>query len=87
MPSDGEMSNEEISGGEISDDDVSDDSISNREISDEDLDELMLKQSQDKKRCKHRGYGDYERKHIYRGVDVKRDRITDMDEKKGEDQD
>ncbi len=75
------------SDGEISDGDVSDDSISDRKISDEDLDELMLTQSQDKKRCKHRGYGDYERKHIYRGVDVKRGRSTDMDEKKGEDQD
>jgi len=76
-----------LSEGEISNEDTSGNEISNSEISDEDLDELMIKQSQDKKHCKHRGYGDYERKRIYRGVDVKRDHNKGMDGNKEEDQD
>ncbi len=43
------------------------------ELDDDELDELMMAQSVSYKNCKHRGYGKYERNHIYRGVVVKKD--------------
>lgn len=43
------------------------------EINEDELDELFEKQVQKKGDQKHRGYGDYERRRIYRGPDVRRD--------------
>ncbi|MEZ5334008.1 MAG: hypothetical protein R2741_01565 [Methanolobus sp.] len=47
---------------------------SNAESMDEDeLEELLEKQLKKREDPKHRGYGDYERRRIYRGPSVKRD--------------
>ncbi|WP_094228512.1 hypothetical protein [Methanolobus psychrotolerans] len=42
-------------------------------LNEEDLEELFEKNLKKKEEPKHRGYGDYERKRIYRGPSVKRD--------------
>ena len=44
-----------------------------RELNEDELEELFEKQIRKREDPKHRGYGDYERKRIYRGPDVKRD--------------
>ncbi len=41
------------------------------DLDDDELDELMMAQSSSYKSCKHRGYGNYERNHIYRGAVAK----------------
>ncbi|WP_340818482.1 hypothetical protein [Methanolobus sp. WCC4] len=46
----------------------------NEEISEDELEELLERQLKKKiDDPKHRGYGDYERRRIYRGPSVKRD--------------
>ncbi|WP_342305311.1 hypothetical protein [Methanolobus sp. ZRKC5] len=47
--------------------------MKNNDIGEDELEELFEKQLQKKGDQKHRGYGDYERRRIYRGPDVKRD--------------
>lgn len=42
-------------------------------LTEEELEELFDKQLKKRDEPKHRGYGDYERKRIYRGPSVKRD--------------
>ncbi|WMW22719.1 hypothetical protein RE476_02550 [Methanolobus mangrovi] len=42
-------------------------------IDEDDLEELFEKHLKKKEDPKHRGYGDYERRRIYRGPSVKRD--------------
>lgn len=43
------------------------------ELTDDELEELLEEQSRLKEKPKHRGYGDYERKGIYRGPAVKKE--------------
>lgn len=54
-------------------DEIESDELENGELDEDELDELFEKQVQKKGDKKHRGYGDYERRRIYRGPDVKRD--------------
>lgn len=43
------------------------------ELNEDELDELFEKQLKKREDPKHRGYGDYERRRIYKGPSVKRD--------------
>ena len=43
----------------------------NCHIDDDELEEMLGEQSKLKEKPKHRGYGDYERRGIYRGPSVK----------------
>ncbi|QLC49807.1 hypothetical protein HWN40_05880 [Methanolobus zinderi] len=51
----------------------------NEELTDEELEELLEEHSKLKEKPKHRGYGDYERRRIYRGPSVKRDEKKESD--------
>ncbi|WP_407356922.1 hypothetical protein [Methanolobus sp. WCC5] len=54
-------------------DDKRTDGINEGETAEEELEELLEKEFRKKTDPKHRGYGDYERKRIYRGPSVRRD--------------
>ncbi|WP_091934121.1 hypothetical protein [Methanolobus profundi] len=47
--------------------------LSDEEIDEDELEELFEKHLKRREDPKHRGYGDYERRRIYRGPSVKRD--------------
>ncbi|WP_406657538.1 hypothetical protein V7O62_03000 [Methanolobus sp. ZRKC2] len=42
------------------------------DVSEDELEELLEEQSKLKEKPKHRGYGDYERRGIYRGPAIKK---------------
>ncbi|MDG6243727.1 MAG: hypothetical protein QCH31_04945 [Methanolobus sp.] len=54
-------------------DDKITDAINEGETAEEELEELLEKEFRKKTDPKHRGYGDYERKRIYRGPSIRRD--------------
>lgn len=57
----------------MKDDNKNTDVINEVETEEEELEELLEKEFRKKTDPKHRGYGDYERKRIYRGPSVRRD--------------